>query len=49
VECHFLFAPEEIGAPSFDPSDAVEFWDITNRLPGHSSRRRERSRPCAVA
>ena len=23
--------PEAIAAPDFDPSDAVEFWDITNR------------------
>lgn len=31
VDCHFLFMPEEIGRPGFDPSDAVTFWDITNR------------------
>jgi Rieske 2Fe-2S family protein len=31
VECRFLFAPDEIARPGFDPSDAVEFWDITNR------------------
>jgi glycine betaine catabolism A len=30
IECQFLFAPEEIAKPGFDPSDAVEFWDITN-------------------
>jgi len=31
IECQFLFTPEEIGSAGFDPSDAVEFWDITNR------------------
>jgi glycine betaine catabolism A len=31
ITCHFLFEPEAIAAPDFDPSDAVEFWDITNR------------------
>lgn len=31
IDCHFLFAAEEIGRPGFDPSDAVEFWDVTNR------------------
>jgi glycine betaine catabolism A len=31
IECHFLFLPEEIERPGFDPSDAINFWDITNR------------------
>jgi Rieske 2Fe-2S family protein len=31
IVCHFLFEPCEIEKPGFDPSDAVEFWDITNR------------------
>jgi Rieske 2Fe-2S family protein len=31
IVCHFLFEPEEIGKPLFDPADAVELWDITNR------------------
>jgi len=31
VECQFLFAHDEIEKPGFDPSDAVELWDITNR------------------
>jgi Rieske 2Fe-2S family protein len=31
VVCDFLFHPEEIAKPGFDPMDAVEFWDITNR------------------
>jgi Rieske 2Fe-2S family protein len=31
ITCHFLFEPEAIARPNFDPSDTVEFWDITNR------------------
>ena len=31
VICDFLFHPSEIGASGFDPMDAVDFWDITNR------------------
>ena len=31
IQCDWLFAPEEIARPSFDPSDAVEFWDLINR------------------
>ncbi len=31
IRCEFLFHPEEIARPGFDPSDAVEFWDLVNR------------------
>jgi Rieske 2Fe-2S family protein len=31
VTCHFLFETHEIIKPSFDPSDAVDFWDLVNR------------------
>ena len=31
IICHFLFEPESIAEPDFDPGDTVEFWDITNR------------------
>jgi glycine betaine catabolism A len=31
ITCHFLFEAEAIAKPDFDPNDAVEFWDITNR------------------
>lgn len=31
VVCEFLFAPAEIEQPGFDPSDAVNFWDLVNR------------------
>jgi Rieske 2Fe-2S family protein len=31
IVCHFLFEACEIESPGFDPTDAVEFWDITNR------------------
>jgi glycine betaine catabolism A len=30
VECVFLFHPAEMARPTFDPSDAVEFWDLVN-------------------
>jgi len=31
VVCDFLFHPDEIARPGFDPSDAVDFWDLINR------------------
>ena len=31
VLCDFLFHPAEIARGDFDPSDAVEFWDLVNR------------------
>jgi Rieske 2Fe-2S family protein len=31
IVCDFLFAPGEMARATFDPSDAVEFWDIVNR------------------
>jgi Rieske 2Fe-2S family protein len=31
VVCDFLFAPDEMARPGFDPGDAVEFWDLVNR------------------
>ena len=31
IQCDFLFHPGEIARETFDPSDAVEFWDIVNR------------------
>ena len=31
VECQWLFAPEAVGRTDFDPSYAVDFWDLTNR------------------
>ena len=31
VECSWAFAPEAVERPGFDPSYAVDFWDITNR------------------
>jgi Rieske 2Fe-2S family protein len=31
VICDFLFHPSEIARSDFDPMDAVDFWDITNR------------------
>jgi len=31
IECTWAFAPEAVARPDFDPSFAVELWDITNR------------------
>ncbi len=31
ITCHFLFEPDEIEKPDFDPSDAGDFWDLVNR------------------
>jgi Rieske 2Fe-2S family protein len=31
VVCRFLFHPQEITKPTFDPGDAAEFWDLVNR------------------
>ncbi|HET7600704.1 MAG TPA: aromatic ring-hydroxylating dioxygenase subunit alpha [Gemmatimonadales bacterium] len=31
ILCDFLFHPDEIAKASFDPSDAVDFWDLVNR------------------
>jgi Rieske 2Fe-2S family protein len=33
--CEWHFLPEEMARPGFDPSDAVEFWDMTNRQDWH--------------
>jgi glycine betaine catabolism A len=30
VECQWLFDPESVARPDFDPSYAVDFWDLTN-------------------
>jgi Rieske 2Fe-2S family protein len=31
IVCDWFFDPDEMAKPDFDPSDAVEFWDLTNR------------------
>lgn len=31
VVCDFLFHPDEIARPGFDPDDVVGFWDLVNR------------------
>lgn len=35
VVCAFLFEPETMAVPGFDPSDVVDFWDLTNRQDWH--------------
>ncbi len=31
ITCDFLFDPDEMRRPTFEPSDAVGFWDLVNR------------------
>ncbi len=31
IECQWLFDPDTVAAPGFDPAFAVDFWDVTNR------------------
>ncbi len=31
IECSWAFAPEAVEQPDFDPSYAIDFWDLTNR------------------
>jgi Rieske 2Fe-2S family protein len=31
VVCEWHFHPDEIAKPGFDPTSAIEFWDVTNR------------------
>ena len=33
--CEWHFHPEELRRPGFNPSDAIEFWDLTNRQDWH--------------
>jgi Rieske 2Fe-2S family protein len=37
IECDWFFHPEAAGAgtPGYNPQDAVEFWDMTNRQDWH--------------
>jgi Rieske 2Fe-2S family protein len=30
IECEWLWAPESLDDPGFDPAYAVDFWDLTN-------------------
>jgi Rieske 2Fe-2S family protein len=35
VVCEWMFTPESFGRPDFNPEDAVEFWDTTNKQDWH--------------
>ncbi|HET7815572.1 MAG TPA: aromatic ring-hydroxylating dioxygenase subunit alpha [Candidatus Baltobacteraceae bacterium] len=35
VVCEWLFDPDAMAMTAFDPKDAVEFWDLTNRQDWH--------------
>ena len=31
IDCHLLFAADAVADPAFDPSDAVDLWDLVNK------------------
>jgi Rieske 2Fe-2S family protein len=35
IECNWYFHPEAAGVPGYNPDDAVEFWDMTNKQDWH--------------
>ena len=35
IHCDWFFHPEAAGEPGFNPEDAVEFWDMTNKQDWH--------------
>lgn len=35
IVCEWLFAPKAFALPEFDPSEAVAFWDMTNKQDWH--------------
>lgn len=35
IICEWLFHPDEVAKPGFDPSGAVEFWNMTNKQDWH--------------
>ncbi len=36
IECTWAFSPEDAARPGFDPSFAVDFWDVTNKEDWHA-------------
>ena len=39
VVCEWMFNPDSVGRPDFNPDDAVEFWDVTNKQDWHIAER----------
>jgi Rieske 2Fe-2S family protein len=35
VSCDWLFNPETLNRPEFNPGDGIDFWDMTNRQDWH--------------
>ena len=35
IYCDWFFHPDAFGRPNFDPEDAIEFWDMTNKQDWH--------------
>lgn len=42
VVCEWYFDPATLAAPGFDPSDAVDFWDLVNRQDWQACERAQR-------
>ena len=42
IVCEWHFHPSEIATPGFDPKDAIEFWEITNRQDWELSERAQK-------
>jgi glycine betaine catabolism A len=35
IICHWLFHPDAFDRPDFNPEDAIEFWEVTNKQDWH--------------
>jgi Rieske 2Fe-2S family protein len=35
IRCDWFFHPEAFDQPGFNPEDAIEFWDVTNKQDWH--------------
>lgn len=42
IVCEWHFHPDQIARPGFDPKDAIEFWEITNRQDWELSERAQK-------
>jgi hypothetical protein len=51
VRCEWYFDPVEMAKPDFNPQDAIDFWDLTNRQDWHVCELQQqgtRSRACTA-
>src|SRR3569833_166071 len=35
IDCDWLFHPDAVAGPGYNPDDAVAFWDMTNKQDWH--------------